>query len=226
MNSFVFLGVAIVVASQGGDVPLRQGTFHFTNSTEHLASELFETAMEWMDLPRANTPCGSKTCFESFYQQEDEEVITVRRRVRDVSYEIATLFETATPFWNDDLAGRRSAFVALSVAFWETRFRGYVDDGRCNDPVWRKSAQAGKLMKLGTCDGGNAYSIFQVHYKCSVRSECMQEAVNRMRYSIHYFGDLRGYTGEKPVFEGKSSYFPKSKQRMDSALKAAKSYLH
>jgi len=71
--------------------------------------------------------------------------------------------------------GSREAILLARIAWWESRFRDYVDDGNCN--IWaRKCTTMGvcnltklsheqqKLMMLGTCDGGIAVGIWQVHY--------------------------------------------------------------
>ena len=67
------------------------------------------------------------------------------------------------PVWKEDLTKARSAVILLSIALWESRFRAYVDDGRCNDKVWRDSVEGKKLLRFGSCDGGLARSLWQIH---------------------------------------------------------------
>lgn len=58
----------------------------------------------------------------------------------------------------------KSASVLTSLAFHEGRFRAYVDSGQCNDRAWRKSKEGQKTMANGgDCDGGYAYSLWQIH---------------------------------------------------------------
>ncbi len=68
------------------------------------------------------------------------------------------------PIWKDDVSRVRTATLLLSLAFWEGKFRAYVDEGRCNDRAWRKTAEGIKLMHMsGSCDNGIARSIWQIH---------------------------------------------------------------
>jgi hypothetical protein len=72
--------------------------------------------------------------------------------------------------------GAREAILLAAVAWWETRYRDYVDDGSCNrwaSDAYRRTGkltlkvlapEAQQLMAVGTCDGGLAASIWQIHF--------------------------------------------------------------
>lgn len=72
--------------------------------------------------------------------------------------------------------GAREALLLAAIGFWESRFRDYVDDGRCNRWASRArqrngrlnlktlSREAQALMQMGSCDGGLAVGIGQVHF--------------------------------------------------------------
>jgi hypothetical protein len=72
--------------------------------------------------------------------------------------------------------GTREAILLAAIAWWETRFRDYVDDGSCNrwaQEAYRRTGRlklkvlaqpAQDLMAVGTCDGGLAASIWQIHF--------------------------------------------------------------
>src|SRR5512135_352584 len=84
----------------------------------------------------------------------------------DIAHDIATvvLDPTEPPMWRSDTTRARTAIMLVSIAFHETSFLAYVDDGRCNDPKWRASEEGRKIMaNAGYCDGGIARSIWQVH---------------------------------------------------------------
>jgi hypothetical protein len=54
----------------------------------------------------------------------------------------------------------KMAITMASLAFWESRFWKHVDDGGCN--TRRKEIRA--LMSVtGDCDGGIAWSLWQIH---------------------------------------------------------------
>ena len=84
----------------------------------------------------------------------------------DIANDITTVvLDSKEPsIWKSDTTKARTAIILVSLAFHESRFRAYVDDGRCNDANWRKSSEGIKLMgNGGACDGGNARSMWQVH---------------------------------------------------------------
>ena len=83
-----------------------------------------------------------------------------------VSHDIAevALDPTEPPIWKEDLTRARTATMMLSIAFWESRFRSFVDEGKCNDPAWRASPEGQETMrKWGTCDQKLARSLWQIH---------------------------------------------------------------
>jgi hypothetical protein len=68
------------------------------------------------------------------------------------------------PIWKEDSTKARTAIMLVSIAFWETSFRSFVDEGKCNDKAWRASPEGQEAMRRwGTCDGGIARSIWQIH---------------------------------------------------------------
>jgi len=84
----------------------------------------------------------------------------------DVSRDIVTvvLDPNEPPIWRNDKTKARTNIMMVSIAYHETNFRAYVDDGRCNSTKWRNSDEGVKFMKIsGNCDGGIAHSMWQVH---------------------------------------------------------------
>lgn len=99
----------------------------------------------------------------------------------EIARDIAWVSLERPRFW-DGSNGGREAIVLARIAWFEDMFRDYVDDGSCQ--VWapicmerglgcnlevltkKVSAEAAMLMSLGTCDGGLAVGIHQVHYEC------------------------------------------------------------
>ena len=85
---------------------------------------------------------------------------------KDVAHDIATvvLDPQEPPIWKNDKMKARTAVLLVSLAYNETSFHAYVDDGRCNDVKWRSTSEGAKTMKIGgNCDGGHARSMWQLH---------------------------------------------------------------
>jgi hypothetical protein len=112
------------------------------------AAYLEQAALSWMRLP----DCDKRPlACEQFQRAEQESVGDVRARIHEVAGQVS------------EVAGSlHEGLVLMSIALNECRFRGFVDDGRCNDPAWRKTRQAGQLLKYGTCDSGRAFSMWQI----------------------------------------------------------------
>jgi hypothetical protein len=123
--------------------------------------------------------------------------------------------------------------LLAGLAYWEgARFAAYVDDGRCNDPVWRKSPEGqATMLRWGDCDHMGAVSLWQIHPivdpSSKLYSVCNRDVVDVTtstgsrigaarcalaiaRSSMQSTGDLSGYTGEAPV-EGAH---PKADERL------------
>jgi hypothetical protein len=159
-------------------------------------------------------------------------------RYEAIATDIATIaLDPSEPslFQGDD--GRvKTALLLLSVAFWESAFRGDVDAGHC---------------KPHECDNGHAYSLWQLHPEdgfifdgdvytfarnrsVAWREEHASEivdgpalirdrklaakvALHMLRYSMKNAHSLTIYTGEGP--NG-----PKAKQRLDRATSYARAH--
>lgn len=74
------------------------------------------------------------------------------------------LDDSEPALWVDDTSKGETATMVATIGLWEGHYWRYVDDGRCNSKSWRES-HAGKHLTgpRATCDGGHAYSIFQIH---------------------------------------------------------------
>jgi len=199
-----------------------------------LATYLENAALSWMQLPDCSV---SRVACQYFEAQERESPSVVGERIQQVSNIVAELLQGETPIWSDDTTGARTGLLLMHVAFHETRFRGYVWDGRCNDDAWRKGAEGVQLLRLGTCDGGHAYSPWQVHPErgfyltfdgsdvnpfhgelkidaTSIKDPKVAAvaALHMLRRSVRLTNSLRYYTGEW------SGPAPKAALRLDGAL--------
>ena len=136
--------------------------------------------------------------------------------------------------WSTD--GSKAVLLA-AVAYWEgSRYAEYVDDGRCNDKVWRKTPDGIYTMHLGgDCDGGHAHSLWQIHpitkpsnaifdlcnaKAVSSRVSAARCALEMLRRSLSVDGTLSGYTGES-LYGDKH---PKADERLHFALDALRNY--
>lgn len=168
-------------------------------TVDALAVRLHEQAIGWLDLP----PFGD----QAFEKREGESVAAVRLRVAEVAKEAASLALTEKPVWAGD-DGTRTARLLMCVAFFESGFRGYVDDGRCDDPTWRATDTGRRMMRRGDCDGGHARSLWQLHDFHGTRHDAIREALRRIRTAVSYGLGMRAYTGERDPAA------PKAQQRL------------
>ena len=95
--------------------------------------------------------------------------------LEEIARDIVVVALDEPRIWKDS-DGAQEAILLARIAWFETRFRDYVDDGSCQ--VWAKicmtwgsgcnlkklSQEQATLMTLGTCDGGLAIGLHQVHY--------------------------------------------------------------
>ena len=83
----------------------------------------------------------------------------------ELAHAVAAVAERVDPIRPEKPQARLyTAMVLIGLAYKEgARFAAYVADGRCNDPAWRASSEGQRLLRWGGCDGGKAYSLWQVH---------------------------------------------------------------
>jgi hypothetical protein len=157
----------------------------------------------------------------------------------------------AAPGWNSDHA---KAVLVAAVGYWEgARYAADVDNLNCNSADWRKDpANAPLIHIMGNCDGGRAWSIFQVWprvgsaHESPINESCSKDAVavrytaarcalQILRMSMMAKGDLTGYTGEtqprgetgdeRPMIgAGETSWKQKATVRLEFARKALKKH--
>lgn len=118
--------------------------------------------------------------------------------------------------------GKQAVLLAALGYYEGARYAAHVDDGRCNDPAWRSTPEGRRLMLTsGDCDGGRAFSIFQIHPFCLPRKDgdCEQVTGDKLigsrtyaagvalwiaSRSIDSTGTLQSYTGESGLFHPKA----------------------
>lgn len=185
--------------------------------SEPLAQYLEAATLTWMALPDC---AASPHACADFETRERETPAAVGARVHDYAQAVAEVAREgfdgapiAAPYADD--AGRaRAGLLLMSLAFHESRFRGYVADGRCTDGEWRKSDEGRALMRLGTCDGGFASTVWQIHIgrgqrvgtELVTRERALEDpragaalALQLAGGSIRFAHSLRYYTGEGAV---------------------------
>jgi len=133
-----------------------------------LAAYLADSALTWVqsvhrwkDWP--DCAVHPKICL-NYEKVEHETVSQTRDRIKSIARDIASAAAVERGAWPDDITKGHTAIMVLTLGFEETLFRGYVDDGRCNDPKWRPTPEGYALMGVGgNCDGGVAHTIWQIH---------------------------------------------------------------
>ena len=143
-------------------------------------------------------------------------------------------------FWGSGLNSDGAKGVLLAaIAYWEgTRFAAYADESLCTDAVWRKSEIGIRYMHIGgDCDGGHAYSLWQIHpieakdvKNQHIDGVCDREHVSESRFnaakcalelargSMAQRDNLSRYTGESGYIH------PKADERLDFARTAIRKY--
>lgn len=150
-----------------------------------------------------------------------------------VASDVATVIVGEDPIWDGDKSRARTGIMLLGIAMWESRYRAYVDDGTCNKYASVKGPlpkEIKVLLQKGNCDGGWAYSMWQVHpvrwnagngriedWTREVlmdRKAAIHAALAIARRSIRGSGGLCWYTGEPGGDEG----CPKAEVRFKTGL--------
>jgi|GEM_PF-3362472 len=143
----------------------------------------------------------------------------------DVAQDIAETVLEGDPAWDEDTTRARSAILLAGIGYFEgARYAQYVDDGSCNKWMWKArlagsihpnmavlSPEERRLLAYGSCDGGFAYGLGQIHAMTwdadgkrvqltpdllSVRRENLRAMLMIARHSLRVTGGLCGYTGE------------------------------
>jgi hypothetical protein len=147
--------------------------------------------------------------------------------------------EREAPLPVGDRSRAQSALVLASVAFFESRFWTWVDDGSCNSRTWRAAHHADAAV----CDGSHAFSMWQIHTEAQAgfdgialdesgwhhdaeglrgrdlindRRAAARVALHMLRQSLTagHGGGMCGYTGESQM-----TGCVKGKARLELALR-------
>jgi hypothetical protein len=145
------------------------------------------------------------------------------QRRDSIASDIAAVTLSSERVFDDDANGQKTALLLLSLAYWETgkSWAAWIDDGRCNDPLWR--ATHAEWLKGGDCDGGRAWSMWQDHVPhdsviigrslITNRQAAIRVALSKARGSLQMGVGLCSYAGE---------HYPhcrKAELRLDTARK-------
>ena len=165
-------------------------------------------------------------------QPVSEEMAT---RQRGVAEDVASVVsdESEPVVWKQGAV--MSGLVLASLAVMEGGISGYVDSGECNNRKWREKNRS--VLAAGDCDGGRAYSLWQIHAGTGLvlvagggyayrgqadgqlvtgqnmiddRKVAARAALHILRSSVRRGGGLCEYTGEK-------GQCPKAKMRLEKA---------
>jgi hypothetical protein len=148
-----------------------------------------------------------------------------------VASDMATVCLNEEPIWSNDTTRARTGIQMLALAFHESSYRAYVDDGTCNKYTKEHAPKdVARLFALfGDCDGGEAHSMWQVWPKQmldsngklveftardldSDRKNAIRAALFIARRSIRGSGGLCWYSGE-----GSGGDCPKAAVRYETA---------
>jgi hypothetical protein len=130
------------------------------------------------------------------------------------------------------------ASLLAALAYKEgARYAAYVDSGLCNDLAFMKTKEGQRLARWGRCDGGHAYSLFQIHpftdKHAPLYDKCNKEAVTSSResaaacalaiahQSLARTGTLVDYTGE---WRSPTNSHPLADERLQLARAAVRKH--
>ncbi len=148
-----------------------------------------------------------------------------------VASDMATVCLAEEPIWASDKTRARTGIQMLALAYHESNYRAYVDNGTCNKYTKEHAPKdVARLFNLfGDCDGGEAHSMWQVWPKQmldsngklveftakdidSDRKTAIRAALFIARRSIRGSGGLCWYSGE-----GSGGDCPKAAVRYETA---------
>lgn len=148
------------------------------------------------------------------------------QRAASIARDVATVTVAQERAFDDDASGQKTGLLLISLAYWETgkSWAKWVDDGRCNDPLWRVEHTTWMKNSSG-CDNANAYSMWQVHVPNDSieagqklvrnRQLAIAAALVNARASLKKGVGLCAYSGER------GPDCPKAKRRLDTTLEWA-----
>jgi hypothetical protein len=112
-------------------------------------------------------------------ERHAEELVDIHAKMRvrfmEIASDVVTVVRSEKPAFPSDENRSRTAVLVAGVALFEAAFQYYVDAGLCNQWKWRhpKAGEDGmtaddvkdryNLLAAGSCDGGWAYTMWQIH---------------------------------------------------------------
>lgn len=117
-------------------------------------------------------------------------------RYRSIAVDIAAVAEEEEPIFPKDETRARSAIQLAAVAFFEGRFWKFVDEGDCNRVPF-----GGKHDPRGTCDGGHAFSLWQIHPASMVNGKLRRIVLEEGTYGWADNPTYRATEAEKARWE-------------------------
>ena len=134
-----------------------------------LVRYIFDSMRTWTKLPSdGSDPVG-----------DDARVArnaSARARQASTAGDIVSVVRSEQALFEGDTDRSRTAVLVAALAFFESGFAEYVDAGQCNDWSWKHPRTTGpdavpadevkrrkSLLASGPCDGGFAYSDWQIH---------------------------------------------------------------
>ena len=139
-----------------------------SSENDTLVRYLYDSMRRWTSLPNED---GDPADAARAARNADSRV-----RIGMTASDIVSVARSEAPLFEGDRDRSRSAVLVATVAFFESGFAEYVDNGQCNDWSWKHPKRTGPdavaadeikrrmgLLAAGPCDGGLAYSDWQIH---------------------------------------------------------------
>jgi hypothetical protein len=191
-----------------------------TPDNDALVRHLYDAMRSWTSLPsEAKDPVDASRASRN---------AASRARLAATASDIVTVARSEEPLFEGDADRSRSAVLVATVAFFESGFAEYVDKGECNDWDWKHPKVTGPdavpadeirrrraLLAAGPCDGGLAYSDWQIHPFDS-----------RFRDGMVLFDGARAWAFAADINDGKEHEVIYGKDMIADRKKAARVALH
>jgi hypothetical protein len=207
------------------------GTLGAPSSEAHVTEATLAPASAWPETPAPSKRALAMTAYvlDAMIEWNKGPMAGAATHMPEIAADYVAVSLEGVTVWPDS-DGSKEAILLARIGWFESRFRDYVDDGRCN--AWAKlcmvysagtpycdydrlpSKEASDLMHLGTCDGGRARGCEQVHGDFGAdRKEAFRAALLQARHSIQQGVGLRYYVGG----DG-SERAEMARERLDTAL--------
>ena len=144
-----------------------------TSENDALVRYMYDSMRTWTNLPESEEDDINDAAVHALHVAHED---SRARQAETASDIVFVAREDRRPLFPGDGLRDQTAVLVAGVAFFESGYSGFVDRGDCNDHSWRHPSLTGPdavtpeefkkrktLLATSGCDGGWAYSDWQIH---------------------------------------------------------------